>query len=133
MGELKPESGSSDNLGKPQQALAGDHTAAEPATSPLAGGAGEAFDRLEKHSVQRLNKSTDDLAAANAGMMAGFARFAAMGFEFFGVILIFGLVGHWLDDKYGFGGIATIVAVLIAFVGEMYLQIKTILRKNNKK
>ncbi len=99
----------------------------------LSGGASEALDRLDDHASRRLERPSGMSAEQNASSMASFARFAAMGVEFFGVILIFGLVGHWLDDRYGFGGIATIVAVLMAFVGEMYLQIKSILRKNKQK
>jgi Putative F0F1-ATPase subunit Ca2+/Mg2+ transporter len=88
-------------------------------------GAFGAMERLESHTDQRL---ADQAAGANAGLR----KFAGMGFEFLGVILVFGLIGHWLDQKYHWGGIATITAVLVGFVGEMYLQIKSIMRWGKK-
>ncbi|NNM84983.1 MAG: AtpZ/AtpI family protein [Phycisphaerales bacterium] len=130
MAQEQPESDTENGLQKPSDDV---HGRSAEKNHQLSGGASEALDRLDDHASRRLEKPSGMSAEQNASSMASFARFAAMGVEFFGVILIFGLVGHWLDDRYGFGGIATIVAVLMAFVGEMYLQIKTILRKNKQK
>ncbi len=130
MAQEQPESAPENGLQKPSDEEYGRSAEKD---RKLSGGASGALDRLDDHASRRLEKPSGSSAEQNASSMASFARFAAMGVEFFGVILIFGLVGHWLDDRYGFGGIATIVAVLMAFVGEMYLQIKTILRKNKQK
>ena len=95
-------------------------------------GARSALDRLDEHSFQSLESQNQQQYGEGGKAGAGLARLASMGFEFFGVLLIFGLIGHWLDDQFGWHGIATITALLVAFIGEMYLQIKAILRKNKK-
>ncbi|HTV47479.1 MAG TPA: AtpZ/AtpI family protein [Phycisphaerae bacterium] len=84
-----------------------------------------AMERLETHTEERL-------AGQTAGAGGGIRKFAGMGFEFLGVILIFGLIGHWLDETYHWNGVATMTAILVGFVGEMYLQIKSIMRWGKK-
>jgi F0F1-type ATP synthase assembly protein I len=97
-------------------------------SEPEKRGAFGAMERLESHTNKRLA----DQAAGAAGSAAGLRKFANLGFEFLGVMLVCGLVGHWLDEKYHWGGLAFITALLVGFVGEMYLQIKSIMRWGKK-
>ncbi len=82
------------------------------------------LDRLERHTADLMDKRG----------MGGFGlqRFALMGFEFLGVTLVFGGIGHWLDGKFGWPGYATVTCIVVAVLGELYLQIKTLLAAGKK-
>ncbi len=101
----------------------------EDAAKLPAAGARRALQRLEEHNARQMEAERQTGASEPGRSFGGLARFTAMGFEFFGVLLIFGLIGQWLDKTFHWPDIATVVAITIAFIGEMYLQIKTLLRK----
>lgn len=106
----------------------------EPSKDEKIGGAKSAVDRLERHASKLIQNGTspktgNETPAARASSLR---RFSGMGFEFLAVILIFGLVGQWLDNRFGWHGIATVVAVSIAAIGDLYLQIKMLLKDDSK-
>ncbi|NNM87399.1 MAG: AtpZ/AtpI family protein [Phycisphaerae bacterium] len=102
----------------------------EPDKELPAGGAKSAMDRLEKHADARMRYgSSPDGVEGGASSVR---RFAGMGFEFLAVILVFGLIGQWVDKKFQWHGVATVVAVTIAAIGDLYLQIKILLKTNHK-
>ncbi len=82
------------------------------------------LDRLERHTADLIEKR------GMGGL--GLQRFALMGFEFLGVTLVFGAIGHWLDGKFGWPGYATVTCIVLAVIGELYLQIKTLLAVGKK-
>lgn len=45
------------------------------------------------------------------------AIFMAMGFEALGLILACVYIGRWLDEKYGWNGIATATGGIVALIG----------------
>ena len=94
------------------------------------GGAKSAMDRLEKHAEDRMHSgsSADGIGAGRSSLQ----RFAGMGFEFLAVILVFGLIGQWLDKKFQWHGIATVIAISVAAIGDLYLQIKILLKTDHK-
>lgn len=55
-----------------------------------------------------------------------------MGVEFLAVVLIFGLIGQWIDGKFHWHGVATVVMICIAVIGDLYLQIKMLLHTDGK-
>ncbi len=85
------------------------------------------LDRLEKHTAKLV-------ASRTAGAAGGFGprRFAMMGVEFLGVVLVFAWIGHWLDGKFGWPGYAAITCIVLAVIGELYLQIKMLLTAGKK-
>ncbi len=90
-------------------------------------GLGSPLDRLEKHTAKLVESRT-------GGSSGGFGprRFAMMGVEFLGVVLVFAWIGHWLDGKFGWPGYAAITCIVLAVVGELYLQIKLLLTAGKK-
>ncbi len=93
------------------------------------GGAQSAMNRLEKHAEDRMHSGSSNRSGAGRG---GLQRFAGMGFEFLAVILVFGLIGQWLDKKFQWHGVATVIAVSVAAIGDLYLQIKILLKTDHK-
>jgi hypothetical protein len=94
------------------------------------GGAKSALDRLERHAEDRLRSGSS--AGASGGGRSSVRRFAEMGFEFLAVIFVFGLIGQWLDKKFQWHGVATVIAITVAAIGDLYLQIKMLLRTDSK-
>jgi len=57
-------------------------------------------------------------------------RFAGLGIQLAVSIVVFVLVGQWVDRKLGTGGIVTILAAFLGFGGTMYSLIRTLNRKD---
>ena len=93
------------------------------------GGAKAAMDRLEKHAQDQMRSGS---SGGVRGGTSSLRRFAGMGFEFLAVILVFGLIGQWLDKKFQWHGVATVIAVTLAAIGDLYLQIKILLKMDYK-
>ncbi len=102
-----------------------------PKNAMPSGGAKSAMDRLEKHAEDRLRSGAS--AGGTGGGRSSVQRFAGMGFEFLAVIFVFGLIGQWLDKKFNWHGVATVIAISVAALGDLYLQIKILLRTDSKK
>jgi hypothetical protein len=105
----------------------------EPAKETKTGGAKSALDRLERHASRLSGASSvppsgEETPAARA---SGLRRFTSMGIEFLAVVLIFGLIGQWLDHQFHWHGVATVVLICIAVIGDLYLQIKMLLQNGN--
>ncbi len=104
----------------------------ELANETKTGGAKSALDRLERHasklsSASSVQPTDQESPAARA---SGLRRFTSMGIEFLAVVLIFGLIGQWLDNKFHWHGVATVVMICIAVIGDLYLQIKMLLHQD---
>jgi ATP synthase protein I len=59
-------------------------------------------------------------------------RYAGLGVQLAASIIIFVVIGQWVDRKLGTGGIATIVAAFLGFGGTMYSLIRSLNRKNGE-
>jgi hypothetical protein len=59
-------------------------------------------------------------------------QYAALGVQLAVTLLVFVLIGQWVDRKLGTGGIATVVAAFLGFGGTMYSLIRSLNRKNGK-
>jgi F0F1-type ATP synthase assembly protein I len=59
-------------------------------------------------------------------------QYAGLGIQLAVSILVFVLIGQWVDRKLGTGGLATIVAAFVGFGGTMYSLIRSLNRKNGK-
>jgi ATP synthase protein I len=57
-------------------------------------------------------------------------RYAGLGVQLAASMIVFVLIGQWVDRKLGTGGIATIVAAFLGFGGTMYSLIRSLNRKN---
>jgi ATP synthase protein I len=57
-------------------------------------------------------------------------RYAGLGVQLAATLLVFVLVGQWLDRKLGAGGIVTVVMVLLGFAGTLYSLIRQLNRKD---
>jgi ATP synthase protein I len=57
-------------------------------------------------------------------------QYAGLGVQLAVSILVFVLVGQWLDRKLGTGGIVTIVAAFLGFGGTMYSLVRSLNRKD---
>ena len=105
----------------------------EPTKETKTGGAKSALDRLERHASNKLKAgapvpySGQESPAARA---SGLRRFTSMGIEFLAVVLIFGLLGQWMDHTFRWHGIATVVMICVAVIGDLYLQIKMLLQQD---
>ena len=105
----------------------------EPTKETKTGGAKSALDRLERHASNKLKAgapvpySGQESSAARA---SGLRRFTSMGIEFLAVVLIFGLLGQWMDHTFRWHGIATVVMICVAVIGDLYLQIKMLLHQD---
>ncbi len=104
----------------------------EPTKETKSGGAKAALDRLERHAshlsgVSSAQPTGQESPAARA---SGLRRFTSMGIEFLAVVLLFGLGGQWLDKKFHWHGVATVVLICIAVIGDLYLQIKMLLQRD---
>lgn len=45
------------------------------------------------------------------------AMMLSMGFEIVGIILVAVYLGGWLDQKYGWGGMGLVAAIVVGFIG----------------
>jgi F0F1-type ATP synthase assembly protein I len=59
-------------------------------------------------------------------------QYAGLGVQLAVSILVFVLIGQWVDRKLGTGGIATIAAAFLGFGGTMYSLIRSLNRKNGE-
>jgi ATP synthase protein I len=59
-------------------------------------------------------------------------RYAGLGVQLAASMIVFVLIGQWVDRKLGTGGIATIVAAFLGFGGTMYSLIRSLNRKNGE-
>jgi ATP synthase protein I len=59
-------------------------------------------------------------------------RYAGLGIQLAASIIIFVVIGQWVDRKLGTGGIATMVAAFLGFGGTMYSLIRSLNRKNGE-
>jgi len=57
-------------------------------------------------------------------------RYAGLGIKLAATLLVFVLVGQWLDRKLGAGGVVTVVMVLLGFAGTLYSLIRQLNRKD---
>jgi ATP synthase protein I len=57
-------------------------------------------------------------------------RYAGLGIQLAVSLVVFVLVGQWLDRKLGTGGIVTIAMAFLGFGGTMYSLIRTLNRKD---
>jgi F0F1-type ATP synthase assembly protein I len=57
-------------------------------------------------------------------------RYAGLGIQLAATLLVFVLVGQWIDRRLGTGGIITVVAVLLGFAGTLYSLIRQLNRKD---
>ena len=110
-----------------------DEQKSNPPQEPLSG-AKSALDRLEQHTARLMEdqRKESDGGSSRSRTSFGPRRFTLMGVEFLGVILIFALIGHWLDGKFGWPGYATVTCIILAVIGELYLQIKLLLGSEKK-
>jgi hypothetical protein len=65
-----------------------------------------------------------------AGKDPGPLRYAGLGIQLAVSLVVFVLVGQWLDRKLGTGGIVTIAMAFLGFGGTMYSLIRTLSRKD---
>ena len=64
------------------------------------------------------------------GQAPGPMRFAGLGLQLAISLVVFVLVGQWLDRKLGTGGIVTIAAAFLGFGGTMYSLIRALNKKD---
>ncbi|MGC9259731.1 MAG: AtpZ/AtpI family protein [Phycisphaerae bacterium] len=104
----------------------------QPVKDPKRGGARAAFDRLERHASELAGSSSTPAAGQNLPALraSGLRRFTSMGVEFLAVVLIFGLIGQWVDHQFQWHGVATVVLICVAVIGDLYLQIKMLLQSD---
>jgi ATP synthase protein I len=57
-------------------------------------------------------------------------RYAGLGVQLAATLLVFVLVGQWLDRKLGAGGVVTVVMVLLGFAGTLYSLVRQLNRKD---
>jgi len=57
-------------------------------------------------------------------------RYAGLGIQLAVSMVVFVLVGQWLDRRLGTGGIVTILAAFLGFGGTMYSLIRTLNKKD---
>jgi len=57
-------------------------------------------------------------------------RFAGLGIQLAVSLVVFVLIGRWLDGKLGTGGIATILLAFLGFGGTMYSLIRALNKKD---
>jgi len=57
-------------------------------------------------------------------------RYAGLGIQLAVSLVVFVLVGQWLDRKLGTGGIITVVLAFLGFGGTMYSLVRTLNRKD---
>ena len=57
-------------------------------------------------------------------------RYAGLGIQLAVSLVVFVLVGQWVDKKLGANGIVTIAAVLLGFGGTLYSLIRQLNRKD---
>jgi len=65
-----------------------------------------------------------------SGKTPGPMRYAGLGIQLAVTLLVFVLVGQWLDRKLGTGQILTVVAAFVGFGGSMYSLIRSLNRKD---
>lgn len=105
----------------------------EPTKETKTGGAKSALDRLERHASNKLKAGASVPCSGQespAARASGLRRFTSMGIEFLAVVLIFGLLGQWMDHTFRWHGIATVVMICVAVIGDLYLQIKMLLHQD---
>ena len=64
------------------------------------------------------------------GNAPGPMRYAGLGIQLAVTLVVFVLVGQWLDHKLGTGGIITVILAFLGFGGTMYSLIRTLNRKD---
>ncbi len=57
-------------------------------------------------------------------------RYAGLGIQLAVSLVVFVLVGQWLDRKLGTGGIITVILAFVGFGGTMYSLIRTLNRRD---
>ena len=57
-------------------------------------------------------------------------RYAGLGIQLAVSLVVFVLVGQWLDRKLGTGGIVTVILAFVGFGGTMYSLIRTLNRRD---
>jgi len=57
-------------------------------------------------------------------------RYAGLGVQLAVTLVVFVLIGQWLDRRLGTGGIITMIAAFLGFGGTMYSLIRTLNRKD---
>lgn len=62
----------------------------------------------------------------SSGGGPGPARYAGLGIQFAVTILVFVLLGQWVDRKAGTGGLFTILGTFVAFGGTLYSLLRTL-------
>lgn len=61
-------------------------------------------------------------------------RYAGFGIQLAGSIILFMLLGHWLDRKLGTGGVLAIIGALLGFGAALYSMLRQLARdaKNDR-
>ena len=62
----------------------------------------------------------------SSGGGPGPARYAGLGIQFALTILVFVLLGQWVDRKAGTGGLFTILGTFVAFGATLYSLLRTL-------
>lgn len=66
----------------------------------------------------------------DAGKDPGPMRYAGLGLQLAISLLVFVLVGQWIDRKLGTGGLITVLAAFLGFGGTMYSLIRALNKKD---
>ncbi len=88
----------------------------------------------EENQGQEINNALYKIEEETRKPMKSYLRFTASAFQMGGVILVFTLLGRWLDGKYNSGGQAwTLILCLVGVFGGMYLLIKEVIKMGKEK
>jgi Putative F0F1-ATPase subunit Ca2+/Mg2+ transporter len=58
-------------------------------------------------------------------------KYAGLGVQLAVSLLVFVLIGQWVDRKLGAGGIITVLAAFLGFGGTMYSLIRSLTKKDD--
>ena len=58
-------------------------------------------------------------------------KYAGLGVQLAVSLLVFVLIGQWVDRKLGTGGIITVLAAFLGFGGTMYSLIRSLTKKDD--
>ena len=61
----------------------------------------------------------------------GPARYAGLGIQLAAIIVVFVLIGQWIDRRLGTEGLFTVLLAFLGFGGTMYSLIRTLNRKDD--
>ncbi len=108
---------------------------------PVAGSTGESSAAASKNAgwMSRLADTSTGLPGRSGSMEGGAKsddadralwRLVGMGMEMAGCVVVFGLIGAGLDAYFQWDHVATIVGIIVAFLGGTYLMVKAAFNAN---